>query len=180
MSAYDWAPIEESAREAGVNSFVAKPFFANSLKAALLSVDKEVQAKTALADPNLYDFTGKRVLLVEDNEFNQEVAKEFLSMANIIIETAENGKIAVDKFVQSPAGHYDAILMDIQMPVMDGYEATNTCFISPRRSFYSDHRDDCKCVYRRCISFTERGYECSFIEAVGYDRNLQTFGSDVQ
>ncbi len=124
MSAYDWAPIEESAREAGVNSFVAKPFFANSLKAALLSVDKEVQAKTALADPNLYDFTGKRVLLVEDNEFNQEVAKEFLSMANIIIETAENGKIAVDKFVQSPAGHYDAILMDIQMPVMDGYEAT--------------------------------------------------------
>ncbi|GAB1826930.1 response regulator [Turicimonas sp. TL08] len=124
MSAYDWAPIEESAREAGVNSFVAKPFFANSLRAALMSVDKEVQAKTALADPDMYDFTGKRVLLVEDNVFNQEVAQEFLSMAHVETDTAENGQIAVQKFIDSPAGYYDAILMDIQMPLMNGYEAT--------------------------------------------------------
>lgn len=89
-----------------------------------MSVDKEVQAKTALADPDKYDFTGRRVLLVEDNMFNQEVAQEFLSMAHVEIDTAENGQIAVQKFIDSPAGYYDAILMDIQMPVMNGYEAT--------------------------------------------------------
>ncbi|WP_300964651.1 response regulator [Turicimonas muris] len=89
-----------------------------------MSVDKEVQTKTALAAPDMYDFTGKRVLLVEDNVFNQEVAQEFLSMAHVETDTAENGQIAVKKFFESPVGYYDAILMDIQMPVMNGYEAT--------------------------------------------------------
>lgn len=124
MSAYDWTPIEKSAREAGVNGFVAKPFFTTSLKSALESINREVQAKSVLESPELYDFNGKRVLLVEDNEFNREVAKEFLKLVNADTDIASDGQEAVDKFKSSPLDYYDLILMDIQMPVMDGYEAT--------------------------------------------------------
>lgn len=128
ISAYDWTPIEEEARAASVDAFVAKPFFASSLYDSLRSITRRSSAK---ADPNAeeqqhYDFTGKRILLVEDNEFNREVAQEFLEMTGATVECAENGAEAVKAFEASAPGTYAVILMDVQMPVMDGYEATRT------------------------------------------------------
>lgn len=125
MSAYDWQPIEEKAKEAGVNDFVAKPFFASSLFNALVSTTRKISRKEIERDSaeTAYDFSGKRILMAEDNEFNREIAREFLDMVNIEAEDAENGEEAVKKFAASPPGYYDLILMDIQMPKMDGYEA---------------------------------------------------------
>ncbi len=134
-SAYDWTPIEKEAREAGVDAFIAKPFFASTLYNTLLATTRRVvvgtgprttpEAEPALAtDKQKYDFAGKNILLVEDNEFNQEVAREFLEMTGATVECAENGKEALDMFTSSEPGAYDIILMDVQMPVMGGYEAT--------------------------------------------------------
>ena len=78
------------------------------------------------------DFSGKRVLVVEDNEMNREIAISLLEMHGFVVETADNGKLAVDAFLSHPAGHYDAILMDVRMPVMDGLEATKNIRISGR------------------------------------------------
>ncbi len=97
-----------------------------------LAEEKDVKKdlrKTAEGDEeasgeDTFDFTGRRVLLVEDNAINMEIANMILSEAGITVETAENGKVALDKVASSEPGHYDAVLMDIQMPVMDGYEAT--------------------------------------------------------
>lgn len=126
ISAYDWSSIEEQARAAGVSAFVSKPFFASTLYNALVSVTHSHGGKKegAPAEKELHDFSGKRILLVEDNEFNREVAQEFLEMTGAEVESAVNGKDAVDKFTQAEAGRYDIILMDVQMPVMGGYEAT--------------------------------------------------------
>ncbi|MCD8339572.1 MAG: response regulator, partial [Burkholderiales bacterium] len=125
ISAYDWAPIEEAARKAGVSGFVSKPFFLSSLRDALKAVapvsNKDEAAEKKADRP---DFSGKRVLLAEDNDFNQEVACEFLEMAGAKVDTAANGQEAVDEFLKAPSGYYNVILMDIQMPVKNGYEAT--------------------------------------------------------
>lgn len=130
ISAYDWAPIEDEARHAGVDDFLAKPFFASTLFDALVTstrrLDVEAGKEPEAAVKQGYDFSGKRALLVEDNEFNREIGQEFLEMVNIEVDIAENGKEAVDKVTGSPSGYYDVVLMDIQMPVMDGYEATRT------------------------------------------------------
>ncbi len=128
ISAYDWSPIEATARKAGVNDFVAKPFFASTLHNVLLSATQRISMAGGgdVGVPDRFDFSGKRILLVEDNEFNREIAQEFLDMVNATVETAENGQLAVDKFRASEPGYYDLILMDVQMPVMDGYEATRT------------------------------------------------------
>lgn len=129
ISAYDWTSIEAEARKAGVNDFIAKPFFSSTLYEALLSATRHLDApqlQDRMAPKKEYDFHGKRVLLVEDNEFNREIGQEFLEMAHAEVDNAENGQEAVDKVLNSPPGYYDLVLMDVQMPVMDGYEATRT------------------------------------------------------
>jgi len=137
ISAYDWGAIEEKARAIGVNGFIAKPFFASSLYNTLTSLTRRTAPKreTEVSAPpeseaetahQHYDFTGKHILLVEDNEFNREVAQEFLEMTGATVESAENGSEGVALFTASETGQYDIILMDVQMPVMDGYEATRT------------------------------------------------------
>ena len=126
LTAYDWSDIEAEAKAAGVTAFCSKPMFLSDLRNALLTVTGH--APTA-AEPDILpeaqaDFRGRHVLLVEDNELNREIAVEILHEYGFLVDTAENGAIAVDKVRSSPADRYDLVLMDIQMPVMDGYTAT--------------------------------------------------------
>ena len=117
----------EKAKAAGIDAFIAKPLFRSRLTATLrqfTSGRKEKTARNYLEELSESDYTGKRILLVEDNELNREIAGEILQMTGAKVETAENGKIAVEKVEASPKGSYDLIFMDIQMPVMNGYEAT--------------------------------------------------------
>ena len=117
----------EKAKAAGIDAFIAKPLFRSRLTATLrqfTSGRKEKTARNYLEELSESDYTGKRILLVEDNELNREIAGEILQMTGAKVETAENGKIAVEKVEVSPKGSYDLIFMDIQMPVMNGYEAT--------------------------------------------------------
>lgn len=127
LSAYDWSDIEQEARAAGVDAFLSKPVFKSGLIRAFKSLRNEEpkdQNQTTPLEPLLQnDFSGHRVLLVEDNDLNREIAKEVLEMAGLTVEEAENGQIAVDMFSTSKAGYYSLILMDIQMPVMNGYDA---------------------------------------------------------
>ena len=117
----------EKAKAAGIDAFIAKPLFRSRLTATLrqfTSGRKEKTARNYLEELSESDYTGKRILLVEDNELNREIAGEILQMTGAKVETAENGKMAVEKVEASPKGSYDLIFMDIQMPVMNGYEAT--------------------------------------------------------
>ena len=127
LTSYEFSEIEEEAKAAGVDAFIAKPLFRSRLTATLrqfTSGRKEKTARNYLEKLSESDYTGKRILLVEDNELNREIAGEILQMTGAEVETAENGKIAVEKVEASPKGSYDLIFMDIQMPVMNGYEAT--------------------------------------------------------
>jgi len=122
VSTDDWQNIEYQAEKSGIAGFIPVPFFKRSL---LTGLSKAVSNNSESSEGNsLPDLTGKRILLVEDNMINREIAKEILSSTKALIETAENGKEAVDLFASSGNGYFDAILMDVQMPVMDGYEAT--------------------------------------------------------
>lgn len=123
LTAYDWTEIEEEAREAGVTAFCSKPLFMSELREVLLKPieEEETAEKSELPDEA---FTGKNILLVEDNELNQEIAMTILEEKGFSVELAEDGIVAVEKMETAEAGHYDIILMDIQMPHMDGYEAT--------------------------------------------------------
>ena len=124
ISAYDWSGIEEQAKAAGVNAFIAKPFFASNLYNTLLTVSRKPELGfSAVGNKETYDFGGKKVLLVEDNEFNMEIASELLKFVNLQVEHAENGKVAVDIFRNSKEKEYALIFMDIQMPLMNGYDA---------------------------------------------------------
>lgn len=123
VSSFDWAPIEEAARAAGAAGFIPKPFFATNMYESLLALTKSKKGGEA-ENKQEYDFSGRHVLLVEDNEFNREIGEEFLEMVNATVDHAEDGQEAVDKFAASAPGLYDLILMDVQMPVMNGYEAT--------------------------------------------------------
>lgn len=120
LTAYDWTEFEEEAREAGVSAFCSKPLFLSELRNCLSMI---VGAETK--SDNLPDRirTG-RILLAEDNELNQEIAVAILTEAGFEVEVAENGSIAVDMLSKSEAGYYKLILMDVQMPIMNGYEAT--------------------------------------------------------
>lgn len=126
LTAYEWTDIEEEARAAGVTAFCAKPLFMSDLKSVLLAAnnlnEKEEQAETW----TLADFTGKRVLVVEDIELNREIAEVILTEAGFAVESAPDGTDAVAMVEQSEEYYYDAILMDVQMPIMNGYEATRT------------------------------------------------------
>lgn len=124
ISAYDWYGIEEQAKAAGVNAFIAKPFFASNLYNTLLTVSRKPELGfSAVGNKETYDFGGKKVLLVEDNELNMEIASELLKFVNLQVEHAENGKVAVDIFRNSKEKEYALIFMDIQMPLMNGYDA---------------------------------------------------------
>ena len=124
ISAYDWSGIEEQAKAAGVNAFIAKPFFASNLYNTLLTVSRKPELGfSAVGNKETYDFGGKKILLVEDNELNMEIASELLKFVNLQVEHAENGKVAVDIFRNSKEKEYALIFMDIQMPLMNGYDA---------------------------------------------------------
>ncbi len=125
ISAYDWSDFEAEARTAGINGFIAKPLFKSTLFYGLkkyMGVDTDGEAERN----NHPDLSGHRVLVAEDNSLNWEVLHELLSDVGLELEWAENGKLCLDKFEQSEAGYYEAILMDVRMPVMTGYEATES------------------------------------------------------
>ena len=123
LTAYDWSDIEEEARAAGVTAFCSKPLFLSELRRCLRSVvaaEEETPVKADLVPERRH--TG-HILLAEDNELNREIAEAILGEAGFTLDEAENGQIAVDMLSRSEPGYYRLVLMDIQMPVMDGYEA---------------------------------------------------------
>ncbi len=124
LSAYDWADVENEAREAGVTDFISKPLFASDLHYVLERAVGRVQERETETEISSDMFVNKRILLAEDNELNREIAVEILHGKQFIVETAENGQIAYDMVKNSEPGYYDLVLMDVQMPVMDGYTAT--------------------------------------------------------
>ena len=122
ISAYDSADVETKARQAGVNGFMTKPVFMSTLCRAL---QRYVLGQAAADEQkSKTDFSGKRFLLVEDNALNREIAVEMLESAGAVVESACDGAEGAAKFEEAPAGYYDLLLMDVQMPVMDGLEAT--------------------------------------------------------
>ena len=123
LTAYDWADIEDEARAAGVTAFCEKPLFLSELRRVLAEPFRAEPAAEP-AQPTAADLKGKKLLLVEDNELNREIALEILKEAGFVVDTAEDGAVAVRKIKQAAPGQYDLILMDIQMPNLDGYEAT--------------------------------------------------------
>lgn len=123
LTAYDWSDIEKEAKEAGVTAFCSKPLFMSDLRRCLARACRSESDGESPAEKNVREFCGKRLLLVEDNELNREIATEILKEVGFIIEDAENGAVAVDMISKAEPGYYALILMDIQMPVMDGYEA---------------------------------------------------------
>ena len=123
ISAYDWSDFSDEAKEAGINGFISKPLFRSTLFYGLKQYMME-DHEAAQHEEKDIDFTGKRVLLAEDNELNWEIAYELLSELKLELEWAENGQLCLEKFQSSEPGAYDAILMDLRMPVMNGYEAT--------------------------------------------------------
>ena len=125
LTAYDWSDIEEEAKEAGVTAFCSKPLFMSELRSCLNSIVNTEESKERdkeKAERRIGPHTG-RILLAEDNALNQEIAVEILSDAGFTIEVAENGQVAVDMVAKSQPGYYQLVLMDVQMPVMNGYEA---------------------------------------------------------
>ena len=123
LTAYDWADIEDEARAAGVTAFCEKPLFLSELRRVLAEPFRAEPASEP-TQPTAADLKGKKLLLVEDNELNREIALEILKEAGFVVDTAEDGAVAVQKIKQAAPGQYDLILMDIQMPNLDGYEAT--------------------------------------------------------
>ena len=123
LTAYDWADIENEARAAGVTAFCEKPLFPSELR-RVLAEPFHVEVAGELSQPEPVDLKGKKILLVEDNELNREIAVEILKGAGFVVDTSEDGETAVRMMEQAAAGQYDLVLMDIQMPGIDGYEAT--------------------------------------------------------
>ncbi len=141
LSAYDWSDIEAQAMDTGIDAFIEKPLFKSRLMKVLkdvLGLDNSERPATALETFKEQDFSGKRVLLVEDNELNIEVAAELLDIVGIQVDQALNGQLAVDCVLDHEPGYYDLIFMDIQMPVMNGYEST--------RAIRSSGREDLKTI----------------------------------
>ncbi len=124
LTAYDWADIEDEAREAGVTAFCGKPLFLSELRDCLLSVVSTEEDAVTEAEEADEPLDLGRILLAEDNELNQEIAQAILEEAGFTVEIAENGQIALDLLKQAKPGYYQLVLMDVQMPVMNGYEAT--------------------------------------------------------
>ena len=131
LTAYNWDEIMDEALHTGVDSFLAKPLFAS----AVLDEFERIARRNNLSlfkEKKRADLKGRRILLAEDILINAEIMKQLLAMKEVEIEHAENGKLALDMFSQSPEGFYDAILMDIRMPEMDGLAATKAIRALPR------------------------------------------------
>ena len=126
LTAYDWSDIEVEAKAAGVTAFCSKPMFMSDLRETLMSAlgQNQTDAAQELLPQKNADFKGRHILLVEDNELNREIAQEILREYGFRVDTAENGAVAVEKVCTAAPGSYDLVLMDVQMPVMDGYTAT--------------------------------------------------------
>ena len=126
LTAYDWSDIEVEAKAAGVTAFCSKPMFMSDLRETLMSAlgQKLTDASQELLPEEDADFKDRHILLVEDNELNREIAQEILQEYGFRVDTAENGAVAVEKVRTAAPGSYDLVLMDVQMPVMDGYTAT--------------------------------------------------------
>ena len=126
LTAYDWSDIEVEAKAAGVTAFCAKPMFMSDLRETLMSAlgQKQTDAAQGLLPDKNADFKGKHILLVEDNELNREIAQEILREYGFLVDSAENGAVAVEKVSTAAPDSYDLVLMDVQMPIMDGYTAT--------------------------------------------------------
>ena len=124
LTAYDWSDIEVEARAAGVTAFCAKPMFMSDIRETLMSAIGQKLAEDTILPSVDSDFRGRCILLVEDNELNSEIAVEILNEYGFMVDTAENGVEAVQKVRNSTPGNYDLVLMDVQMPIMNGYEAT--------------------------------------------------------
>ena len=126
LTAYDWSDIEVEAKAAGVTAFCSKPMFISDLRETLMSAlgQKLTDASQELLPEKNADFKDRHILLVEDNELNREIAQEILREYGFRVDTAENGEVAVEKVSTAAPGSYDLVLMDVQMPVMDGYTAT--------------------------------------------------------
>ena len=124
LTAYDWGDIEKEAREAGVTGFVSKPLFPSDLQRVLLqSCGKASPAETVSVEPD-FSLKGKKILMVDDSKLNLKIGVLLLQQQGMIVDTASNGQIAVDMIKEKGIDAYDFILMDVQMPVMDGYQAT--------------------------------------------------------
>ena len=126
LTAYDWSDIEAEAKAAGVTAFCSKPMFLSDLRDTLLTAIGHMQTaeeQDILPGKNA-DFRGRHILLVEDNELNREIAMTILHEYGFLVDIAENGAVAVEKVRTSDPGRYDLVLMDVQMPIMDGYTAT--------------------------------------------------------
>ena len=125
LSACDWSGMETEARQAGISGFLSRPLFKSTLLDALKGVaGTDMEEVSGFEETASLELRGKHILLAEDNELNWEVARELLTILELELDWAENGEICVTKFEKSPVGYYDAIIMDVRMPVMDGYEAT--------------------------------------------------------
>jgi CheY-like chemotaxis protein len=141
LSAYDWSDIEQEARQAGVNAFLSKPLFKSRLVTlfrTLLGKEEEIEEVVPFQDLESMSLSGYRALLVEDNELNAEIATEILEMTDIQVDCANDGSVAVDMVREHPEVQYDIIFMDVQMPKMNGYDAT--------RAIRSMDNDYCKSV----------------------------------
>lgn len=123
ISAYDWSDIEDEARAAGAQGFISKPLFKSNLYLGLSQYADGTQDETVQKEEEAENFTGSRILLAEDNDLNWEIAQDILTEAGFEVEWAENGQVCVEKFEKSETGYYDVVLMDIRMPVMNGYDA---------------------------------------------------------
>ncbi|MEF9864477.1 MAG: response regulator [Christensenellaceae bacterium] len=164
MTAYDWAAIEVEAKRAGVNLLISKPLFKSSLCSAFEKICSEKDCIEQPAAPKEYDFTGKRVLLVEDHLLNIEIAKKLLNAKHLEVEVAENGLQAIEIFAQKDEGYYNAILMDIRMPVMDGLTAA--------KSIRQMRKSDAKTI--PIIAMTANAFEDDIekTKAAGMDAHL--------
>lgn len=136
LTSYDYSEIEDEARAAGVDAFIAKPLFRSRLTATLVRIVNEKtdgSARDYLKNIRRSDYSDRRVLLVEDNDLNSEIASEIIGMTGASVEIVENGREAVERIENASENWYDIVFMDVQMPVMNGYEATAAIRALPGR-----------------------------------------------
>lgn len=158
LTAYDWSEIESEAKEAGVTAFCSKPLFMSELSSCLNSVMNAEEIEVGEVEDITQDLPTGRILLAEDNELNQEIAVAILEEAGLHVEVAGNGQIAVEMLTNSQPDYYQLVLMDVKMPVMNGYEATKAIrkldnkelssipiFAMTANAFEEDKREALKC-----------------------------------